>query len=468
MKVFKPGFICKIDDGKKALLPDEREGTGKILKTGSVKGRQVPLFFCLRCEDIAFESISQFEYDESVINYETFYSFTLPTPSDFNHSVLYTPKNFSTFVWTYTYKSRSDLIYSISKIIQKSLIPQLQELKNQKTHTEFTASKFQKTQKNYLRQKTNIEVNLRAEYNLLKEKEKLMELIRSNRPFLNVGFTGVKSSKHVVCVEKQKKKEIGNKIEEKTHALEIQLGMATSIWEKNLKSLCFKALRVVTTYLQSVQVLVRKSNINSLTPIVFYTFSAWISFTKLKKEKKTCVVLAKSALNLFRLVKIFKSWKEVADRPKKVQKFISDVKDYMYLRKLSRLLISWRWHKSYQKLKSSMKLLSYKLYKEKLKIKKFFELKTEICLIRGSRFRYQSLAKGEESEFDKETLIRESRFQYNQALRRLISSLSNYKQEIFLQAQDSLYVQSLICRSEFYSRGCMNWTMFLKNKYKNN
>jgi hypothetical protein len=311
-------------------------------------------------------------------------------------------------------------------------------------------------------------MNLRAEYNLLIEREKLKELLRANRPFLNVGFTGVKSSKHAVCVEKQKKRDLMSKIEEKTHALEIQMGMASSIWEKNLKIMSFRALRVVTTYFQGVQALVGKARTMSLAPLVFYTFAAWISFMKMKKEKKTCIQLARNAIHLFKKIKIVKAWKAIAERPKQIQRFLFDIQEYMKNRKLSRLFVSWKWFKAYHRLKTSMKVMSHKFYREKLKIKKFFELKTEVSLIRGSRKRFQSLAKGEESDFQRDDQVYTSRLSYSQSIRKLVSSLSRYKQEVFLLSQESLRIQQLISKSDFYPEICSNWSFFLLKKYKPN
>lgn len=469
MKLFKPGFICRVEDNKKNVAwMDEVELPGKILKVPEKFEETLPLFTFLSRISEHSNPFPDDRYDEHVSTFEHFFTFDLPIPSSFSETVLFSPKNYSQFIFTYTFKPRHSLLSSISFIVKKSVFPQLLEMAQQKNHVKFTVTKFKNTQKNYLKQKSKLELNLKAEYDLCREKERLQELIKANRPFLNVGFTGVKTSKHAVCVERQKKRNIKEQIEEKTHTLEIQLSMAQSIMEKNLKVHTFKIIQLTVSYSQNMESLIRKANRRSLFPVVFYTFSAWIAHTKMRKEKRICIDLAKSAISLFKLLKIFQSWRAYSEKPKKLQRFFIDVTEFTSKRKLSRLFISWRWFRSYKKLKDLMNILSRKLYREKSKIKKFLEFKTEVILVRGTRGRYQSLAKGEDSTFDKEEIMNQAKFSYNILMRRLLSSLSKYKESIFLQAQESVFIQNTISNGQYYKVGCESWKGYLYQKYKRN
>lgn len=470
MKLFKPGFICKVEDNKKtvAWVDESPYPPGKIQKVPEPLPENLPIFTLLSTYPELTNPYPDHRYDDHISTFEHFFSFTLPNPCSFSETVLFSPINYTQFVLTYTYKPRKNLISSISFIVKKSVFTQLCEMNEQRNHVKFTSKKYHNTHKNYLKEKSKLELNLKPEYDLSKEKERLNELIRANRPFLNVGFTGVKTSKHAVCVERQKKSNIKEKIEEKTHALEIQLNMAQSIMEKNLKIHTFKMIHLTVTYTKNIESLVSKANKRSLFPIVFYTFSAWIAHTKLKKEKRTCIELAKSAIGLFKLLKTFQNWRRLSEKPKKMERFYEDVSLYTYKRKLSRLFISWRWFRSYKKLKDLMSILAHKLYREKLKLKKFLELKTEVKLVKGTRVRYQTLAKGEDSTFDREELMTQAKFSFTVIKRRLLSSLSKYKEAIFLQAQESLSVQKTIYSGEYYKADCRNWKAYLHEKYRRN
>ena len=470
MRLFKPGFICKVEDNKKTVAWVDESPTppGKILKVPELLPENLPIFTLLSTYPELVNPYPDKSYDDHISTFEHFFSFNLQNPSSFSETVLFSPTNYLQFALTYTYKPRKSLISSISFIVKKSVFPQLSELSRQRNHVKFTSNKYHKTYKNYLKEKSKLELNLKPEYDLSKERERLNELIRANRPFLNVGFTGMKTSKHAICVERQKKTNIKEKIEEKTHTLEIQLNMAQSIMEKNLKIHTMRIIQLTVTYTKNIESLVTKANKRCLFPIVFYTFSAWIAHTKLKKEKRTCIDLAKSAISLFKLLKTFQGWRLSSEKPKRMQRFYEDVDLYTYKRKLSRLFISWRWFRSYKKLKDLMSILAHKLYREKLKIKKFIELKTEVSLVKGTRVRYQRLAKGEDSTFDREELMTQAKFSFTVIKRRLLSSLSKYKEAIFLQAQESLCIQKTIYSGEYYKAGCQNWKGYLYDKYKHN
>lgn len=470
MKLFKPGFICKVEENKKnvAWMDQQVDLPGRILKVPDQFEETLPLFTLLSKIAELPNPFPEHRYDEHVSTFEHFFTFDLPIPSTFSETVIFSPKNYSHFIFTYTYKARRSLLSSISFIVKKSVCPQLLEMLQQKNHVKFTVTKFKNTQKSYLKQKAKLELNLKAEYDLCREKERLQELIRANRPFLNVGFTGVKTSKHAVCVERQKKRNIKEQIEEKTHALEIQLSMAQSIMEKNLKIHAFKIIQLIVSYSQNTKSLVSKANRRSLFPVVFYTFAAWIAHTKMRKEKRVCIDLAKSAISLFKLLKTFQGWRAYSEKPKKMQRFFVDVAEFTNKRKLSRLFISWRWFRSYKKLKDLMNILSRKLFREKTKIKKFLEFKTEIILVKGTRGRYQSLAKGEDSTFDREEIVNQAKFSFKVLMRRLLASLSKYKESIFLQAQESVFIQNTILKGMYYDAGCESWKGFLKGKYKRN
>jgi hypothetical protein len=226
--------------------------------------------------------------------------------------------------------------------------------------------------------------------------------------------------------------------------------MAKAIWEKNTMILVFLAWRLDFEYKKRRNKeleIIREKSYNSL---LYYTFSAWIAGTKLQKDKKHCVDIAKRALALRKKYKILKEWKDLSKKPVREAKKLENIKGFLEKRKKARIFISWKWYFTHKKAKIIMNIMSRKFYRDNLRAKKFFELKSEIAIIVGSRVKYLMLSKGEENGFNKEHVLITTRFELRIALQKIAQSLEKFKQELFMAYQEALKVEQIISGNLFY------------------
>ena len=388
------------------------------------------------------------------------------TPLEFSEKNCFSFSNFEEFLKEKFYIIRTNWIKSIDFLLKKQFFEDFLKLLEQKAHTNFTKDKYILQRKKYLKQKRTLELNTRVELDLQQEKEALKELTRMNRPFLSVGKTTAKNSKHIICISRKKQKKQKDTIEDQTQSLELQLNLSQSIFHKNLALFTFQTFKFVVFFNKKRKSLITSGLKKSCFSIIFYTFSAWIGYTKLKKDKKQCIKIATEALQISKVYRILCCWKYHSSKPKRMKVFHANIQEFFRIRKLSRLFISWKWFCSNKKLNDCMNILANKFFREKLKAIKFFGLRTEVSLIVGSRKRYQELAVGDDNKFNKEEVLLVQKFGLRNCLTKIVQGLSRYRQEIFLLAQETNKVEALIASAQFYDKSACSWKLWLQKIYK--
>lgn len=104
-----------------------------------------------------------------------------------------------------------------------------------------------------------------------------------------------------------------------------------------------------------------------------------------------------------------------------------------------------------QKANKYFKRIAAKFYQERLKIKKFYELKTEVLLNKGQMTRIKSLARGEEDEFSRNNIINQEKHFLSISLRQILQTLTPYQQEAFISQQELLKLRDHISQKQYLS-----------------
>lgn len=438
---------------------------GQILKITKPDPVNLPIFDWINALDNIKGAFDDFQETECLAIIENYFYIGKASAVDYCDNNTYSEIDFKHYLEQNYYINRAKWLKCIDFLVKNEFIGKYFKLIEQQQHTFFTEKKYLAQQRKYLKQKKTLDLNTRVELDLYQEKEALKELTRINRPFLCAGKATAKNSKHVVCMSRKKSKKMKANIEDQSQNLEIQLELSQSIWEKNLKAFIFEILGFFTSYSKKRKEILTKSLSKSYAPILFYIFSAWIAYTRLRKDKKKCVQLASRGLQLSKALNIIKAWKFIAKKPARTKFFNENIQEYLKTRKLSRLFVSWKWFSSSKQQKDCMNILATKFFREKLKAKKFFELKIEVKIILGSRHRYQALAKGEDNNFNKDEIILSNQFALNSSLRKISQTLSRYQQEVFLLSQKTIKIGNLISSSEFYPKQSNTWKQWLSKKF---
>ncbi|OMJ70053.1 hypothetical protein SteCoe_32072 [Stentor coeruleus] len=467
-----PGKIITIE-GRKSVkfstetFPNPKVGT-IIRLDNPPPPEKTPLFLWWDKIDTIKIAFDDFREQESISIISTFFTTPSQTPRQFSDENNFSKENLQFFLEENLYKNKKLLLKSLDFLIKKMFFPVFLKVWDQKLHTKFLSDKYTSQNRKYIQQKRRLDLNTKVEFDLEQEKEALRELIKMNRPFLASGITGVKNSKHYICLSKKKKSKIKSEIDQKSQELEFKLNMARAIWEKNTMIMMFLAWRLDFEYKKRRNKELKIIRGKSYNSLLYYMFSAWIANTKLQKDKKHCVFIAKRALALRKKYKILKEWKNLSKKPARVAKFMENIKEFLEKRKSARIFISWKWYFTHKKAKIIMNILSKKFHRDNLKAKKFFELKSEIAIIVGSRVKYLMLSKGEENGFNKEHVLITTRFELRIALQKISQSLEKFKQELVIAYQEALKVEQIISGNLFYQKYLSSWKQFLLKKYDKN
>ncbi|CAG9326492.1 unnamed protein product [Blepharisma stoltei] len=417
----------------------------------------IPLFLWIDYKNLIQDYINtpeDYETTESLVVLDHHYQKHEGTASEYSAKNYFSPENFNNYLTRNVYIDKKPWLRSINILYKKENLSSLLELYQQINDTKYSWISFIKHQRKMLMKQQRLEAAARAEKDLEDQRELLQELSRINRPFLVSGKTGVKTSKHIVCKTKRKNQNIQkklNSLEERSEYGEQKLEQMHEAWQKNVKK--------TTLIILSLNIKIRKSREKFLEiglksanrPLLFYIFSAMLFFTRISHEKTQVAKISSQSLKNWKKKRIFLILKDFSTKKQRTLIYIEKMKNYLKMREKLRILYYWKLFSYTSKVKNYYKRIANKFYQERLKTKKFYELKTETIINKGQRKRIKLLANGEEDGFSKDNVIIEQKHFLSVALIQIVKGLSSHQQRAFIFQQKLKTLEDYISNKHYLS-----------------